>query len=96
MNWIIELKKAIEKEPTMTQMKRLLAQAGRWPTCACGELCKRLPRDKDKCPKDNRLRTLGQDFCLAVMCRGWPAALVTFREIEARTAELLAEQGKET
>lgn len=75
-----------------------------WPTCACGELCARIPRD-GSIPKDDRLRELGAQFnnTLFDATEQWhdreyakipdliTEAIVTFHEIEARTQVLLAQ-----
>lgn len=40
-----------------------------WVTCACGERCKRVPRDQFGMPKDDKLRRLGIDFHRAIISR---------------------------
>lgn len=73
----------------------LRARAGEWPTCACGALCRDLPKDELERPKDSLLRNLGVSFFEHVRTRNWTRALSTFHRIEARTQELLDEQQQE-
>lgn len=75
------------------KMGELQDMAQRWPTCACGQLCRQLPRMEDGCPKDSKLRGLGGSFADKVNRRQWCKALDIFQQIEARTTELLEEQG---
>jgi hypothetical protein len=66
----------------------LKEMAANWPSCACGQLCKKLPRVHDV-PKDEKLRELGTEFAGFVEGRKWVQALHCFNQIEGRTAELL-------
>lgn len=68
----------------------LMVLAREWPTCACGQLCKALPRQElTNAPLDNVLRQLGTEFYIAVCHGRWVTAINIFQEIEKRTAELL-------
>lgn len=64
--------------------------AANWPTCACGQLCKRLPKIDQGMPEDETLRQEGGDFSQYVNLAQWPAALACFKQIEARSTQLLA------
>lgn len=45
----------------------LYSMAGSWPTCACGQLCKDLPRSLGtKAPLDTKLNALGTLFSTAL------------------------------
>jgi hypothetical protein len=72
-----------------------------WVTCACGQACKTLPRDKDGKPKDDELYNLGVNFMDMIEAaeRNYyysnkfknyiELALDTLFQIEKRTCELL-------
>ena len=64
-------------------------RASDWPTCACGQLCKKLSSEYDGIPKDNQLRLLGVKFSQYVSSKQWIKALECFNKIEQRSAELL-------
>jgi len=40
--------------------------ADNWVTCACGQLCAALPRDRGNCPEDEKLYELGMDFAYKI------------------------------
>ena len=89
-NWRTRLNQIVQsniKNPR--DYARLFKRAGRWPTCACGTLCRALPRDHNKSPLDYDLRKLGFRFSYAISRKNWKAALRTFHQIEARTDQLL-------
>ena len=70
---------AADKRGYATKKDKELAED--WPTCACGKLDKRLPRDADGAPCDSMLRYWGGDF----------ADCFTFRFDMTRAAELLVQ-----
>lgn len=76
---------ADEDEYKMANMKAL-----GWPTCACGQLCKNLPRSiiTGK-PMDPVLAELGTRFYWAIDVNDIDKARTIFAQIEARTAKLL-------
>jgi hypothetical protein len=76
-----------EKVDQQTYSK-LREMAADWPTCACGQLCVKLPRDHNV-PKDEKVRQLGVKFADFVDNQNWVKALHCFNQIEGRTAELL-------
>jgi hypothetical protein len=61
----------------------------KWPTCACGQLCRDLPRTSVGMPSDIKLQQMGGIFCSEISVRDWKKALRVFYQIEARTEELL-------
>lgn len=74
--------------------------ASDWPTCACGQLCRALPRSIAGEPYDDQFHRLGMDFlseiinmklmdseCDKESCR--KNAIAIFKRIEERTIELL-------
>lgn len=71
------------------QRCKLEAMASSWPTCACGQLCKNLPRTEDKVPIDIELGVLGGRFASLVRDLQWKEALKCFNQIEARSSKLL-------
>jgi hypothetical protein len=90
-DWIKVLKRAKRRRPTVDELEDMIGLAYSWPTCACGQLCKALPRDEDGIPDDDSLIRLGLWFADSVVAEDWKHALEIFLEIEARTIELLAE-----
>lgn len=92
MNWLTTLITLV-KNPKITEREhdRLIRLARGWPTCACGQLCRKLPRFSNGAPHDDILLIRGNDFLGDIENANWPAALATFRAIEARTAQLLKE-----
>ncbi len=88
-NWLTFLKAAIKKEPSEAQWKMVWEKSKQWPTCACGQLCREVPRNVLGSPEDRTLHELGLNFGEDVYWRNWPVALETFNKIEKRTAELL-------
>lgn len=89
-NWIAVLKDLVAGAPVTQYDHQLLIQLSeRWPTCACGQLCKTLPRDVNGAPKDKKLRLEGYIFDRHIEAKRWKLALKCFYRIEARTAKLL-------
>jgi len=67
MNWFEELENV--KVDDFDKLSKLVDLAKQWPTCACGELCKDLPKYcggdsslEKVAPADKRLRDLGSTF----------------------------------
>lgn len=71
-------------------------KSGSWVTCACGQLCKDLPRTPHDSPEDITLDHLGIEFDLAIKSLRWNDAKYILHQIEARTAVLLDEMKQET
>lgn len=68
------------------QLRKL---AGDWPTCACGQLCKQLPRDGQGRPMDYDTAKSGVEFMHDVAAANWSRAYARFQTIERRTQQLL-------
>lgn len=96
-NWLAILKDLVAGAPIKDyEHQKLVALAFEWPTCACGQLCKALPRTPSGAPVDGVLKNLGAFFAAAIEDGRWEAALGFFYQIEARTDRLLKLQEKET
>lgn len=65
--------------------------ASKWPTCACGNLCKMIPRTWLGCPIDDQLEDLGNYFANAVGDRDKKAALIIMKDIEKRADQVIKE-----
>jgi hypothetical protein len=74
-------------------------QAASWTTCACGNQCSIIPRNRvgafSGAPKDDILRGLGTDFYSDVRSLDIDKALSTLEKIEQRSDELIREIRKE-
>jgi hypothetical protein len=91
-NWFEFLDRAIKEPDTYpTDELQTLAEslADSWTYCACGQLCKDLPRDIAGVPHDGRLVFLGALFAGQIDNFEYKMALETFHQIEQRTLELL-------
>ncbi|QMV49820.1 MAG: hypothetical protein [Cryophage ML09] len=91
-NWYMELDKTIKAEPNHDKYEDLSKRANEWVTCACGQLCKALPRDMQGKPEDLKLFSMGLDFSHSIFAKHWYQALETLNKIESRTSQLLNEQ----
>lgn len=93
-DWLAILDWLIATNPKLTedQFELLLNAAERWPTCACGQLCKSLPRGVLGAPLDDIACSLGISFLQEIHNRRWQAARDTFLLIEERTKSLLVNQ----
>lgn len=92
-NWLTTLRRLAKRKTPITGREHgaLKRRSGAWPTCACGQLCRRLPRGILGIgnPTDGELFWLGIGFNAQVKTRQWKEALATFLRIEARTTLLL-------
>ena len=89
-NWLAILKDLAAGAPlNKRDYRKIASRAASWPTCACGQLCKDLPRTDSGVPVDHQLAVLGYYFAAAVKDRHWKLALATFHQIEARAIKLL-------
>lgn len=89
-NWLTVLRALVDGGYIDSSSYSLIYKfAGDWPTCACGQLCKQLPRGPNGAPKDRHTFILGDNFATAVANRNWEEALSLFKSIEERTNELL-------
>lgn len=89
LNWNVFLSKR-KRDITAAQWKRATLAAWDWPTCACGALCKKLPRERNGRPKDHTLGCLGEAFAEDIEVSELVEARKTFAAIERRTAYLLS------
>lgn len=61
-DWLLFLSKPVN-EVKQIDVERARKLAGDWPTCACGQLCKALPKSEgNNAPVDDELYHLGCDF----------------------------------
>lgn len=88
-DWLVWLKQACKVDPSDEDYMRKIVLAAQWPTCACGQLCKQIPRKASGEPTDAELFDLGVCFVRRIDSRKWSEALKTFRAIEARTTLIL-------
>ena len=97
-DWLVFLQHAVDSHGAVndTDYMRACQMAAEWPTCACGQLCKDLPRNERFQPHDTDLSHLGGHFYAHVGARRWREALDTFKLIEERTAYLLILQKEST
>lgn len=68
--------------------------AGNWPLCACGSLCRNIPRNHDNSPIDGTLLIHGGRFFSAVYTERFILAEEAMERIETRAAEILTVSGK--
>lgn len=89
-NWLALLKDLAAGMPlSEVEWQQIKRMAAAWPTCACGQLCAALPRNRQGAPRDDILIQLGGAFCGQICTAEWTSALKLFHMIEARTSELL-------
>lgn len=85
-----------ETESERDRREKLEFKAQDWVTCACGNQCSIIPRDRwNGHPLDPQLFILGGDFFMHIDNRNYAKAAVTLMEIEARSSELITEIRKE-
>lgn len=90
-NWLTVLEEILAgRALSEAECDGLYTMAANWPTCACGLLCRDLPRGLHGAPEDAALALKGAEFAIDIRSRQWSQALLTFHVIEARTSELLA------
>lgn len=81
--------KALAVEPTEDQWEDMKGMASNWVTCACGNQCDVIPRDKNGRPYDDELIDLGFRFLAYVEGRWIKGCRFILREIEERSAYLI-------
>jgi hypothetical protein len=98
-DWFAFLKQDMESVD-VDYFNKANSLADNWVTCACGQLCKVLPKGNGNSPVDNELYDLGMDFAHEIDNLRYTRqnedrlkALETLNKIEARTT-LLLEQMK--
>lgn len=93
----------------LTDLLHAMSISVNWTTCACGHLCKSLPRDRHGEPRDIILSDLGIKFHQAIeamrFCHSSSVlhlnarrkeALEILKDIERRTSYLLEQQAKQS
>lgn len=84
-NW----SKALNSELTDIDWKNLHKKSSRWITCACGNLCEKIPRYYSGKPMDGELARLGYNFNQYIIYKHKSLALKTLEEIEKRSIIIL-------
>jgi len=88
INWTSFLAKAVAGKYTQDshrfEYEFAIDKALSWVTCACGNQCAAIPRDKKGIPKDLLLRGLGGEFALHIFTCKWEPAQKTLWMIEVR------------
>jgi hypothetical protein len=91
----IDWHERVNREPesiTEEEWEQWAEDAGTWVTCACGNQCDVIPRDKDSgMPLDKRLFNLGVDFFTVMGYQDLDTARSILAQIEQRSAQLIAE-----
>lgn len=91
-DWNRELDSLIAgRELTGWEHDNLSDKALEWTTCACGNQCSIIPRDREGMPLDTLLRGLGSEFFSYVENGSWQDAKIILNDIEARAAIVIAE-----
>jgi hypothetical protein len=60
-NWFLFLDQKFS-DISPAELHRASTLAASWVTCACGQLCRVLPRDCNNAPEDKTIRNLGLEF----------------------------------
>lgn len=93
-DWYDVLDRLIDGEqPSESDRAEIQQRAGPWTTCACGQMCKLIPRDSSKAPLDQKLRELGGQFARLMTEGSYREARNTLDKIEKRTTQLLESMG---
>ena len=94
-DWFAFLEQDISVIPEYI-LKEASDLADNWVTCACGQLCRNLPRGLGKKPKDKKLSDLGMQFSrilyeinLEPSNEARKEAIEILKAIETRTTTLL-------
>lgn len=80
-----------QKNISATKWEILDELACKWITCAVGNQCNVIPRNKWGCPLDNTLCELGEKFSLAIGQHRKIKAKNILLKIEQRSAELISQ-----
>lgn len=93
-DWNAYLSEAALINRSHPEYERACKLAASWVTCAIGNQCAIIPRGSSwepHCPKDKKLRVLGNRFFHLVRKNDLVGARETLEAIEERSAELIAE-----
>jgi hypothetical protein len=93
-DWNDFLDRAIRGEVKGWESVKSSDLSERWVTCACGNLCDRIPRREDGAPEDFLLRKLGCEFANDITWSRWEIAKERLIDIELRSSEILREMDK--
>lgn len=80
-----------KKEKSIEEILKANKLARNWVTCACGNQCSIIPRDKLGRPMDNSLSQYGTSFAYSITYRNWHSAKYILKKIEERSAFLIKE-----
>ena len=69
--------------------KWTLSKGRHWPTCSCGQLCKKLPLDIDGSPKDQEIRNLGLLLINALREKKYEECYKLYRQIAKKVTAIL-------
>lgn len=93
-DWYDVLDRLIAGEkPTESDRAAIQQRAGPWTTCACGQMCKLIPRDSAKTPLDQTLKNLGGSFAQLMAAGKYREARNVLDQIERRTSKILQDMG---
>lgn len=81
----------LDEEHFGQEHREAIQRATSWTTCACGNQCSVIPRNDSGSPEDEMLFSLGMNFCHEIEECDWSGAFQTLRDIEIRSAQLIAE-----
>jgi len=90
-NWYKALIDARNGLLNVEELYELEHKAGSWVTCACGNQCNIIPRNRDGSPQDKELAELGLEFLSAVTYpyADYEQALEILHKIEIRSAKII-------
>lgn len=94
-DWNTFLDRAIAGKISFDEHYEAIKLARHWVSCACGNQCNIIPRNFMGCPLDTYLAIMGSRFYSRVSRSRFKEAKQTLSNIEARSAELIAEIKKE-
>jgi len=93
INWTSFLAKAVAGKYTQDshrfEYEFAIDKALSWVTCACGNQCAAIPRDKKGMPDDWLLMDLGSEFARHIFTCKWGRAKRVLCMIEERSAVIL-------
>lgn len=88
-DWNALLDKAIKGELTEKEHDKACKLSASWVTCACGNQCSIIPRERNGEPLDGELYGLGLEFNQEVEEKRFNHAKKTLAKIEKRSAYLI-------
>ncbi len=93
IDWSNFLETAVNDPDSIStdEHNRYLLYSESWITCACGNQCNVIPRNWTGMPEDEMLTHLGIQFHACIEARDYKEATFILRDIESRSAELIAE-----